>query len=599
MYGYRAPLRDMRFVLHELLAGEPVAALPNCADATPELIDGVLEQAARLAESELAPLNRSGDEEGCCYENGIVRTPQGFQAAYATFRAGGWMGIAAAPEWGGQGLPRLVSLALDEIFSSANFSFATYPGLSQGAYDALARHGDQRLKAMFLPRLADGSWTGTMCLTEPQCGTDLGLIRTRAMPEEDGSFRVDGTKIFISAGEHDLTENIVHLVLAKLPDAPAGTRGISLFVVPKFLPMEGPGGWRIGERNGVRCAGIEHKMGIRASSTCTMQFDGAVGWLVGTPHQGMSAMFTMMNGARLAVGIQGLAAAEAAFQEARAYARERLQGRSPAGTHSPDRPADPIIVHPDVRRNLLTIKAFTEGARALAYWVGLQLDRAERHPDPAERQAADDLAALMTPILKAFLTDHGFAATNLAMQVFGGHGYIRETGVEQYVRDARIAQIYEGANGIQALDLVGRKLGQHTGRLLRRFFHPVAACLEEAAHDPALAELATPLSKAFAKLQQATVLIARKGQSEPDEAAAAATDYLQLFGYVALGYMWLRMARIAEDRLSHGDAGALFYEAKVRTARFYMQRTLPMANAHYLALSAGKESLMALAPEAF
>jgi alkylation response protein AidB-like acyl-CoA dehydrogenase len=598
MYGYRAPLRDMRFVLHELLVGEPITTLPGCEDATPELIDSVLEQAARLAESELAPLNRSGDEEGCSYENGVVRTPRGFQAAYAAFRAGGWTGIAAAPEWGGQGLPRLVNLALDELFSSANFSFATYPGLSQGAYDALARHADQRLKAMFLPRLADGSWSGTMCLTEPQCGTDLGLIRTRAVPIGDGGFRIDGTKIFISAGEHDLTENIVHLVLAKLPDAPAGTRGISLFVVPKFLPVEERGGWASGERNGVRCAGIEHKMGIRASSTCTMQFDAALGWLVGAPHQGMGAMFTMMNAARLAVGIQGLAAAEAAYQEARAYALDRLQGRSPAGPFAPDRPADPIIVHPDVRRNLLTMKCFVEGARALAYWVGLQLDRAERHSDPAERQAADDLAALMTPVIKAFLTDHGFAATNLAMQVFGGHGYIRESGVEQYVRDARIAQIYEGANGIQALDLVGRKLGQHTGRLLRRFFHPVADCLAEAAHDPGLADLAPPLAKAFGRLQQATVLIARQGQADSEAAAAAATDYLQLFGYVALGYMWLRMAKLAHGRLA-GEGNDGFYETKVRTARFYLHRTLPIANAHYLALSAGKESVMALAPEAF
>src|SRR3954452_14357899 len=599
MHGYRTPLRDMRFVLHELLAGEPVTALPGCEDFTPELIDSVLEQAARLAESELAPLNRSGDEEGCAYENGVVRTPRGFQAAYATFRAGGWTGVAAAPEWGGQGLPRLINPVLDEMFSSANFSFATYPGLSQGAFDALARHGDQRLKTIFLPRLADGSWSGTMCLTEPQCGTDLGLIRSKAVPAGDGSFRVDGTKIFISAGEHDLTENIVHLVLAKLPDARAGTRGISLFVVPKFLPEEENGGWGSGQRNGVRCSGIEHKMGIRASSTCTMQFEGAVGWLVGAPHQGMAAMFTMMNAARLAVGIQGLAAAGAAYQEARAYALDRRQGRSPKGPHCPDQPADPIIVHPDVRRNLLTIKAFVEGARALAYWVGLQLDRAERHPDPAERQAADDLAALMTPIIKAFLTDHGFAATNLAMQGFGGHGYIRETGMEQYVRDARIAQIYEGANGIQALDLVGRKLGQHVGRLLRHFFHPVAACLEEAARDPCLTDLASPLAKAFGRLQQATVLIAQQGQADPEAAAAAATDYLQLFGYVAIGYMWLCMAKLAQGCRPANDGDAGFYRAKVETARFYMQRRLPMANAHYLALSAGKESLMALAPEAF
>jgi alkylation response protein AidB-like acyl-CoA dehydrogenase len=599
MYGYRAPLRDMRFVLHELLGAQPLTQLQGHEEATPELIDSVLEQAAKLAENELAPLNHSGDEEGCAYEDGVVRTPRGFKAAYATFRAGGWNGVAAAREWGGQGLPKLVNLALAEMFSSANFSFATYPGLSHGAYNALALHADQRLKRIFLPKLAEGSWSGTMCLTEPQCGTDLGLIRTRAVPADDGSCRVTGTKIFISAGEHDLTENIVHLVLAKLPDAPAGTRGISLFVVPKFLPAEGPDGWLAGERNGVRCSGIEHKMGIRASSTCTMQFENARGWLVSAPHQGMAAMFTMMNAARLAVGLQGLAAAETAYQEARGYAMERLQGRSLAGPRYPDRPADPIIVHPDVRRNLLTIKAFTEGARALAYWIGLHVDRAERHPDPTERQAADDLVALMTPIIKAFLTDHGFAATNLAMQVFGGHGYIRETGIEQLVRDARIAQIYEGANGIQALDLVGRKLGQHTGRLLRRFFHPAAACLEEAAHDPGLAELAMPLAKAFAKLQQATILIAQKGEADPEEAAAAATDYLQLFGYVAVGYMWLCMAKLARNRVPAADADAGFYDAKLTTAQFFMHRTLPQANSHFLALAAGKDSLMGPAVEAF
>jgi alkylation response protein AidB-like acyl-CoA dehydrogenase len=599
MHGYRAPLRDMRFVLHELLGAEPLAGLPGYEEATPELVDSVLEEAAKLAEGELAPLNRSGDEEGCTYADGAVRTPKGFREAYATFRAGGWTGVAAAPEQGGQGLPKLVNLALGEMFSSANLAFATYPGLSQGAYDALASHADPWLQRIFLPKLADGSWSGTMCLTEPQCGTDLGLIRTRAVPAGDGSFRVTGTKIFISAGEHDLTENIVHLVLAKLPHAPTGTRGISLFAVPKFLPVHGPEGSRAGERNGVRCSGIEHKMGIRASSTCTMRFEDASGWLVGAAHQGMAAMFTMMNAARLAVGVQGLAAAEAAYQEARAYARERLQGRSLAGPRYPGREADPIIVHPDVRRNLLTIKAFTEGARALAYWVGLHVDRAERHPDPAERQAADDLVALTTPVLKAFLSDQGFAAANLALQVFGGHGYVRGTGIEQYVRDARIAQIYEGANGIQALDLVGRKLGRHTGRLLRRFFHPVAAFLEETAPDPALEDLAAPLAKAFATLQQATVLCARKGEADPEEAAAAAADYLQLFGYVALGYMWLRMAKLARHRLPAADAEAGLYDAKLRTARFFMQRTLPQANAHFLALVAGKDGLMGLPAEAF
>jgi len=587
MYGYRAPLRDMRFVLFELLDAERLVDLPGHEEATPELVGSVLEEAARLAEEVLAPLNRVGDEAGCTYANGAVRTPEGFKAAYDTFRAGGWTGTAAAPEWGGMGLPKLVHLVLAEIFATANMSFMSYPALSEGAYRALELHGDEELKRRFLPRLADGSWSGTMCLTEPHCGTDLGMIRTRAVLE-GGAFRVSGTKIFISAGEHDLTENIVHLVLARLPEAPAGTAGISLLAVPKLIE---------GRRNGVRCAGIEHKMGLNGSATCTMQFEDAKGWLVGAPHKGMRAMFTMMNAARLAVGLQGLAAAEGSYQEARAYAKERLQGRSLAGPKAPDRPSDPIIVHPDVRKNLLAARAFTEGGRALAYWVGRQLDTAERHPDPAERQAAEDLAALMTPVVKAFLTDQGFAAANLALQVFGGHGYIRETGVEQYVRDARIAQIYEGANGIQALDLVGRKLPLHTGRLLRRFFHPVAAFLEENAHDDA--ELIGPLAKAFGRLQQATMLVAQKGLHDPEEAAAAASDYLALFGHVALGWMWARMALLAKQRLPHADGEATFYEAKLHTARFYLHRALPQAHAHFAALAAGKGTLMELPASAF
>lgn len=599
MYPYRAPLRDMRFVLHELLGPERPADLHGLEELTPDVVDAVLQEAARLAEDVLAPLNRPGDEEGCTHENGSVRTPRGFKKAYATFRAGGWTGMAAGADWGGQNLPRHASLALEEMFASANLAFSIYPALSQGAFRALALHADQHLQRLFLPRLADGSWSGTMCLTEPQCGTDLGLIRTRAVPDGDG-YRITGSKIFISAGEHDLTSNIVHLVLARLPDAPAGTRGISLFAVPKHLPVEAAGGLDIGARNGVHCAGIEHKMGIRASATCTLQLDGATGWLVGAPHEGMAAMFTMMNAARLGVGLQGLAVAEAAYQEARAYAGERLQGRAPGGARFPDLAADPIIVHPDVRRNLLCIKAFTEGARALAGWVGLQLDVAEHHADPAVREAAGDLAALMTPIVKAFLTDQGFAATNLAMQVFGGHGYIRETGVEQHVRDARITQIYEGANGIQALDLVGRKLGSHYGRLLRRFFHPTALLLEQAALDPELAGLTKPLGKAFATLQQATLLVARRGLVDPEEAAAAATDYLQLFGHVALGVMWLRMARLARDRLPTADAGeAGFYAGKLATARFFMLRMLPQARAHFEMLAAGKSSLMDLPADAF
>lgn len=596
MHGYRAPLRDMRFVLYELLDAERLAELPGYGEATPELVDSVLAEAARLAEEVLAPLNRPGDEEGCRYENGVVRTPKGFKEAYATFRAGGWTGSGASPEWGGMGLPKLVHFALTEIFATANMAFQIYPALSEGAYRALDLHAGEDLKRVFLPKLADGSWSGTMCLTEPQCGTDLGLIRTKAVPEGD-AFRVTGTKIFISAGEHDLTENIVHLVLARLPDAPAGTAGISLFAVPKFLPVGRDGGWAAGERNSVRCAGIEHKMGLAASATCTLQLEDAKGWLVGAPHQGMRAMFTMMNAARLAVGLQGVAAAEGSYQKARAYAKERLQGRSPAGPKVPDRPADPIIVHPDVRRNLLAAKAFVEGGRALAYWVGWHLDLAERHPDPAEREAAEELAALMTPVVKAFLTDQGFAAANLALQVFGGHGYIRETGVEQFVRDARIAQIYEGANGIQALDLVGRKLPRRTGRPLRRFFHPVGAFLEE--HREEAPELVAPLAKAFARLQQATLLVAQRGLKDPEEAAAAANDYLALFGHVALGWMWARMAVVARRKLPQADGEAGFYEAKLATARFYLERALPQAGAHFQALAAGKGSLMSLPEDAF
>ncbi len=598
MYPYRAPLRDLRFVLHELLGPERPEGLRGLEELHPEILDAVLQEAARLAEDVLAPLDRPGDEEGCTYESGSVRTPRGFKAAYARFRAGGWTGMTADPDWGGQGLPRYASLAIEEMFASANLAFSIYPALSQGAFRALARHADPRLQRLLLPRLADGSWSGTMCLTEPQCGTDLGLIRTRAAPDGD-AYRVTGSKIFISAGEHDLTANIVHLVLARLPDAPAGTRGISLLAVPKFLPIETAEGIGVGARNGVRCAGIEHKMGIRASATCTLQLDGATGWLVGAPHDGMAAMFTMMNAARLGVGLQGLAVAEAAYQAARAYAGERLQGRAPRGARFPDLAADPIIVHPDVRRSLLGIKAFTEGARALAGWVGLQLDLAERHADPGVREAAGDLAALLTPIVKAFLTDQGFAATNLALQVFGGHGYIRETGVEQHVRDARITQIYEGANGIQALDLVGRKLGSHHGRLLRHFFHPTARLLEAAMADPDLAELARPLGKAFSSLQQATLLVARRGLADAEEAAAAATDYLQLFGHVALGVMWLRMARIARDRLPAADGEAGFYAAKLATARFYMLRVMPQARAHLEMLAAGKASLMDLPADRF
>ncbi|TWA87689.1 alkylation response protein AidB-like acyl-CoA dehydrogenase [Azospirillum brasilense] len=593
---YKAPLEDVRFVLDEIVGAGKLAELPGYEDATPDLIAQVLEEGAKLCEEVLFPLNQSGDGEGCTFENGVVRTPKGFKEAYGTYIEAGWQGLSCDPAYGGQGLPKLVNTMLEEFICSANLSFGMYPGLSLGAYNALSTYGSEELKQRFLGRLVDGTWAGTMCLTEPHCGTDLGLIRTRAVPQEDGSHRITGTKIFISAGEHDLTENILHLVLARLPDAPAGTRGISLFLVPKFLPN---GDGTVGPRNGVACGSIEHKMGIKASATCVMNFEDATGWLVGEPHKGMRAMFVMMNAARLAVGIQGLGVAEVSYQNAVAYARERLQGRSLKGTAHPDKPADPIIVHPDVRRNLLTARAYTEGARALGALVGYKLDVAEKHADEKTRKEADEFVQLMTPIVKALFTDIGFESANIAVQVHGGHGFIWETGVEQYVRDARICQIYEGTNGIQALDLVGRKLPQDMGRLLRRFFHPVGAEIEADMENEELAEFVLPLAKAFAKLQQATAIIAQKGLKDPEEAGAAATDYLRLFGLVALGWMWLRMVKAARAKLAAGEGNAAFLEAKIRTARFYTAKLLPQTNALFITIMAGSKTLMEMEEAAF
>jgi len=588
MVSYNAPLDDIRFVLYELLDYEgTVTNLPGYEEATRDLVDAVLEEGAKFCENELLPLNRSGDEEGCLYENGVVRTPAGFKEAYDAFREAGWTGLACNPDYGGQGLPKTLQFVMDELVCSTNLSFGTYPGLSYGAYRALELHGSDDQKARFMPPLADGTWSGTMCLTEPHCGTDLGLIRTKAEPNGKGGYKITGTKIFISAGEHDLTDNIVHLVLAKLPDAPPGTKGISLFVVPKFqLNDDGTPG----ARNGVQCGSIEHKMGIKASSTCVMNFDNAEGELMGQRHGGMKAMFTMMNAARLAVGIQALGLAETSYQSATAYAKERLQGRALKGALHPDKAADPIIVHPDVRKNLLTMRAYNEAARALAIWVGMALDVAEKHPDEAVRQEADDLVALLTPIIKSFFTDYGFEATNLGVQVFGGHGYIREWGMEQLVRDARIAQLYEGANGIQALDLVGRKLGQNTGRLLRRFFHPVQAFLEEEQANAEMMDFVLPLAKAFGRLQQATAWIAQQGLRDPEEAGAAASDYLKLFALVALAFMWARMAKTA--LASRGNSNGAFYDAKLATGRFYMTRLLPQSSALFAAIMAGKAPIM-------
>ena len=594
MPAYHAPLRDIRFVLNEVLKVEQLTEIPDFVDATPDVIDAILEEAAKFCSQELQPLNHPGDEEGCHFDNGTVTTPKGFKEAYAKFVEGSWAGLPCDPAYGGQGLPKAINFAVEEMICSANLSFGMYPGLSNGAYNALHLHGTDEQKQAYLPKLVSGVWSGTMCLTEPQCGTDLGLIKTRAEPQGDGSYAITGTKIFISAGEHDLTENIIHLVLARLPDAPAGIRGISLFVCPKFLPDKAG---NPGTRNQVACGAIEKKMGIKASSTCVMNFDGAQAWLVGKPHKGMSAMFTMMNTARLAVGIQGLGVAEAAYQGAVTYAKDRLQMRSLSGVKAPDKPADPIIVHPDIRRMLLTQRANTEACRALAFWAGMELDIATHHPDPERRQEADDLVALLTPMVKAYLTDHGFNAANLGVQVFGGHGFIREWGMEQLVRDARITQIYEGTNGIQALDLVGRKLSVGVGRLLRRFFHPVSAYIETASEDPAMAEFVLPLAKAFAKLQQATGWLAQAGLKDPEEAGAAATDYLRLFALVALGYMWCRMVQVALPQQA-GDEAA-FYQGKIAAARFFVTRLLPETNLLFTTLTSGKASLMALPAEAF
>ncbi|HEU4839747.1 MAG TPA: acyl-CoA dehydrogenase family protein, partial [Micavibrio sp.] len=484
---YNAPLENMKFVLHDVLGDEKLSGLPGYGDATPDMIDSILEEAAKVCEEVLFPLNQSGDKEGCTWENGNVRTPKGFKEAYDAFSQAGWCGAVADPKYGGMGLPATVGFAINEMVCSANMSFGMYPGLSEGAYNALYLHGTQELKDTYLPKIVTGEWSGTMCLTEPQCGTDLGLIRTKAVPNGDGSYNITGTKIFISAGEHDLTENIIHLVLAKLPDAPEGVKGISLFVVPKFLPDT------MGV-NAVTCGSIEHKMGIKASATCVINFEDSKGWLVGEAHKGLRAMFTMMNTARLGVGMQGLGLAEVSYQNGLAYAKDRLQMRSLTGTKAPDKPADPIIVHPDVRRMLLISKAVTEGCRALSLWVGMALDESEKHPDPHVREEAEDLVALMTPIVKAYQTDMGFEIANHAIQIHGGHGYIWEYGVEQYARDARIAQIYEGTNGIQALDLVGRKMGQNMGRLLRRFFHPLSKFIEENQQDTTMQEFIFPLA---------------------------------------------------------------------------------------------------------
>ena len=594
MATFTPPLREMKFVFRELFNGDDLQNLKGYGDFSADVVDAVLEEAGKLSTEVLFPLNLSGDEEGCTFENGVVRTPKGFKEAYQQFAAGGWCGIACDPEYGGQGLPKAINMMIEELICSSNMAFGMYPGLTHGAYNALELYGTDEQKATYLPKFVDGSWSGTMCLTEPHCGTDLGLIRTKADPQPDGSYKITGTKIFISAGEHDLTQNICHLVLAKLPEAPAGVKGISLFIVPKFMPKPDGG---VGQRNSLACGSLEHKMGIKANATCVMNFDNAIGWLVGEKHKGMRAMFAMMNTARLGVGVQGLGLAEVAYQSGLAYAKDRIQGRALKGAQHPDKAADPIIVHPDVRKNLLTAKSLTEGVRALVRWVALELDRSAKAEAAEERQAADDLVQLLTPVVKSFGTDVGFEVANIGVQIYGGHGFIREHGMEQFVRDARITQLYEGTNGIQALDLVGRKMGAHYGRYLRAFFHPVQEFIEQNASDPAMEEYTLALAKAFGRLQQAVGATAQKGMGNPNEAGAAAMDLLNLFGYVALGYLWARMAKLALTKQNDDPTG--FYKSKVKTANFYMAKMLPKTGALLSSILAGGNSIMDMEEELF
>jgi alkylation response protein AidB-like acyl-CoA dehydrogenase len=560
------------------------------------VIDAVLEAGAQIAEEVLAPLNQVGDREGCRIADGVVTTPTGFKEAYETWVDGGWTGLTCDPEYGGQGMPFVVGFAVNEMMSAANMAFSMYPGLSHGAYEAIHQHGNDEQKKTYLPNLVSGRWTGTMNLTEPHCGTDLGLMRTKAEPQADGTYKITGTKIFISAGEHDLAENIVHLVLAKIVGGPPGIKGVSLFIVPKFLVN--PDG-SLGARNTLKAGNIEHKMGIAGNATCVMNYDGAIGTLVGEEHKGMRAMFTMMNAARLGVGIQGLSQSEVAYQNGLAYAKERLQGRSISGTKEPDKPADPIIVHPDVRRMLMNAKAFNEGARAFALWTGLKIDLAHKDPDPAVREQAEDLVALVTPVVKGFLTDKGFEMANVAMQCLGGHGYIKEWGLEQFVRDARNAMIYEGANGVQALDLVGRKLAQNGGRAVMAWFAELDKWTSERTEHPQLGAHAKALVESVERLRKATFWFMQNGLTNPDNAGAGSTDYLHLFGYVALGYMWGRMAEVAAEKLANGGAGDAFYVAKLVTARHFVERMLPETAVNLARIEAGAETLMALPADAF
>ena len=592
MPTYTAPIRDMEFVLNEVL-GVAASDVPGYGELEPGFTSAILEEAGKIASDVLTPLNATGDREGCRLENGVVYTPKGFKEAFAAMKEGGWNGLDLPEAYGGQNLPYIMGTAVGEIFVSANMAFNMYQGLTHGAISAILAHGTDDQKQTFLPKMVSLDWTGTMNLTEPHAGTDLGMIRTKAEPQKDGSYKITGQKIFISAGDHDLADNVIHLVLAKAPGGGEGTRGISLFIVPKFLVKEDG---TLGGRNGVSVGNIEEKMGIHGNATCVMNYDGATGYLLGELHKGMRNMFTMMNEARLGVGLQGYAVAEPAYQNAVAYARDRLQGRAVTGTENPSGPADPLIVHPDIRRNLMDQKSFLEGARAFTFWGASLIDRAHRSGD----KDAEGMISLLTPVIKGFLTDKGFETAVAAQQVYGGHGYIEEQGMSQFTRDARITMIYEGANGVQALDLVGRKLAADGGKHVMAFFEMVKGFIKENDGDAALKkDFLDPLKAASKDLQAAGMFFMQNGMKNPNAALAGSYDFMHLFGHVCLGLIWARSAKAAQEALAGGAGDKAFYETKLATGRYYMARHLPMTATHLARIQSGAEPVMALAAEAF
>ena len=591
MTTYTAPVKDMQYLLHDVLN---VSAMdtPGYDDLDRDTTSAILEEAGKLASDVLEPLNGPGDQAGCRFENGLVTTPAGFKEAFDQVREGGWTGLDCDPDYGGQGMPHLMGAVLNEMFSSANMAFSMYQGLTHGAYSAIHAHGTEQQKATYLPKMVSCDWTGTMNLTEPHCGTDLGLMRTKAEPQADGSFKISGQKIFISAGDHDLSDNVIHLVLAKIPGGPEGVKGISLFIVPKFMVNEDGS---LGARNGVSVGKIEEKMGIHANATCVMNYDEATGYLLGTEHKGMRAMFTMMNEARLGVAVQGLSQAEAAYQNGLAYAKDRLQGRDVTGAKNPDGPADPLIVHPDIRRMLMDQKSFIEGARALVMWAAVMIDRAHAGDEQAEA-----LVSLLTPVLKGFLTDRGFECATNAQQIYGGHGYIEEWGMSQFARDARITMIYEGANGVQALDLVGRKLGLNGGKTVMGLFETIKSFIKDNDGNEALKSgFLDPLKAASKDLQAAAMYFMQNGMKNPNNALAGATDFMTMFGHVSLGYMWAQMAKVSMTALEDGASDAAFHETKIATGRYYMARQLPATTMHLARIQSGADPVMALAIEQF